>query len=112
MRTVYYEINVHQSEHLFIGGMTENPSPLVQRDRTYYLYTNAGVVLKIAYRGETWRIKQVAGPAGRREKAAEGGWSDCFYHPGEVTSFVFGMGHGFEKTDVAEHTIPGYLIPE
>jgi hypothetical protein len=110
VRTCYYEISVRESDNLFIGG-NNNPQPL-QRGRTYYLATNAGVVLKIAFRDETWRIKQVAGPPVRRDKASPGGWTDIIYHPEKVLAYVFGIGHGFDKPDVAERTVPGYLIPQ
>ena len=109
-RTCYYEINVRESGHLFIGG-NDHPQ-LLQEGRTYYLATNAGVVLKIARRKATWRIKQVAGPPARRDKAPAGGWSDCIYHPEKVSAYVFGAGRGYAKTDLAVRTVPGYLIPK
>jgi hypothetical protein len=109
VRTCYYEIKVQDSDNLFIGG--NDTTQLLQRDRTYYLATNLGIVLKIAFRNETWRIKQVAGPPARRDKAPDGGWSDCVYHPDKVTAYVFGVGHGYTKPDIAIRTIPGYLVP-
>lgn len=111
MRTCYYEIRVQAGDDcdcLLVGG---NSPQQVLRDHTYYLATDQGVVLKIAYRRATWRIKQVAGPPARRDKASEGGWSDCIYHPGKVVAYVFGIGHGFPKPDTAERTAPGYLTP-
>lgn len=107
MRPCYYEINVRASNDLFIGG-NKHPQALAQ-DRTYYLTTNLGVVLKIAFRWGTWRLKQVAGRPVRRDRAQSEGWSDCIYHPGPVSAYVFGIGHGFAKADVAERTHPNYL---
>jgi len=109
VRAIYYEITVRESDYLLIGGSLDL-QPL-QRDRTYYLSTDQGIVLKIACRHDTWRIKQVAGPPVRRDKMVTGGWSDCIYHPGEITAYVFGIGRGFAKADLAERTVPGYLIP-
>ena len=109
MRTCYYEITVRGDDGgpdcLRIGIGEQH----LQRDRTYYLATNAGIVLKIAYRKEVWRIKQVAGPPARRDKANPEGWSDIIYHPGPVDAYVFGIGYGFPKPDLAERTFPGYL---
>jgi hypothetical protein len=103
-RTCYYEIAVYNGDRLHVGGRLFH----LQHDRTYYLATNAGIVLKIAYRN-TWRIKQVAGPPGRRDKARPESWSDTFYHPGDIESLVLGIGEGFPRADLAERTYPGFL---